>query len=168
MNASLAGIYDRGILEKERVHFRANVDLDLSFYVLLDTVVINQNQVTATNLSAYWFPPQKILRGQHVVVYTRAGTATSETRPDGTQYHFLFRALAHSLYPHLTSCAVLVEVSTWATTTTVMPPLAPLPPLGVAPLSSLLDLYNPTAADARLFESLGGSPTISKLLNPKS
>jgi hypothetical protein len=130
MKVSLAGIYDRGSHEKERVHFRADYDLNLSFFVLLDTVRINTTEVSAGNLKAYWFPPRQIPRGQHIVVYTRAGNTNVETRKDGAIYHFLFRGLPNSLYSLPEASAVLMEVQTWVSAlanTSSLPPLPPQP-----------------------------------------
>ncbi len=87
MKVSVAGIYDRGILDKERVHFRADTDLDLSFFVLLDTQSVGPTQVSAGNLSAYWFAPRAIPRGHHLVVYTRTGNSNSE--PGKTEPSFI-------------------------------------------------------------------------------
>jgi hypothetical protein len=144
MKVSVAGIYDRGNLDKERVHFRADIDLNLSFFVLLDTRLITPTEVTAGNLSAFWFPPRPILRGQHVVVYTRAGSVNSETRNDGSIFHFLFRGLPNPLYAAPQATAVLVEVQTWASATMSV---ASLPPLPLIPSTLLPGQYDPTLAD---------------------
>jgi hypothetical protein len=130
MRISLAGIYDRGSHEKERVHFRADYDVNLSFYVLLDTMRNNTSEVSAGNLSAFWFGPREIPRGHHVVVYTRAGNTNIEKRDDGSIYHFLFRGLPNSLYAVPEASAVLMEVQTWVTAqvdTSTLPPLPPQP-----------------------------------------
>ena len=91
MKVSIAGIWDRGIHDKERIHLRADVALNLSFYVLLDTSEIGLNQISAGSLNAYWFPPKDLNRGDNVVVYSRGGSASSETRVDGSVWHFIFR-----------------------------------------------------------------------------
>ena len=135
---SLSGIYERGILDKERVHFRADTDIDLSFFVLLDTSWKNSSQVYAGNRSTFWFAPQAIPKGQHVVVYTRAGTPNVEKRTDGSIYHFVFRGLLNPLYAHDDACVVLMEMQTWASTVLKPTPLPPLIPtatgLGLAAL----------------------------------
>jgi hypothetical protein len=154
MKISVAGIYDRGILDKERLHFRADTDIDLSFFVLLDTMrMLDATKVYAGNRSAFWFAPQAIPRGQHVVVYTRAGTPNTEKRDDGSIYNFLFRGLTYPLYAADDACAVLMETRTWVSTVLHTTPLAPLPPMAtglgsaalpglptyLSPLSSLAD-----------------------------
>jgi hypothetical protein len=168
MNVSVAGIYERGVLDKERVHFRADTDIDLSFFVLLDTSRVNSTQVYAGNHSAFWFAPQGIPKGQHVVVYTRAGTPNVEKRDDGSIYNFLFRGLANPLYAHDEACVVLLEIQTWVSTllkTTALPPLGPAAPSGLGLLGAL-PTYGSTLGDA--FSGLGASrtaPSYSSLLS---
>jgi hypothetical protein len=157
MKASIAGIYDRGILDKERVHFRADTDLNLSFYVLLDSFWKPPNQVSAGNVSGYWFPPATIPRGEHFVVYTRSGSPNRESREDGSIFHFLFRGLARPLYENPHSCAVLVEAVTWDTTKVISAPLSPLPP--AAPLSSLFGQPGASLGST----GIGGTNTLGSL-----
>jgi hypothetical protein len=165
MKVSLAGIYDRGILDKERVHFRADADLDLSFFILLDTQQANLSQVSAGNLSAYWFAARSIPRGQHVVVYTRSGYENVETRNDGSTYHFLFRGLHNPLYALPQARAVLVEVQTWNATTATTTSLPPLPP---GPLLSGLGLADLGAASGLGKDGGLGFLRLGDLVKPKS
>jgi hypothetical protein len=158
VKASIAGIYDRGSLDKERVHFRADVDLDLSFFILLDSqfVPLLMSQVSAGNHSAFWFGPQQIPRGHHVVVYTRAGVPNVETREDGSVYHFFFRSQSNPLYALPQACAVVLEVQTWASTG--MSPATALPPLPSPELTSLGLAGSPslTVGEALKSGALGG------------
>ena len=170
MKISVSGIYERGILDKERVHFRADTDIDLSFFVLLDTARMNATQVYAGNRSAFWFAPQAIPKGHHVVVYTRAGTPNVETRKDGSIYHFFFRGLPNPLYKPDAACVVVMEIQTWVSTflqTAALPPLPPPAPSGLGFLgalptygSSLLDLGDPGPGP--------GYSRLSDILKPKS
>lgn len=163
MKISVAGIYDRGNLEKERVHFRADTDLDLSYFVLLDTMWINATQVSAGNHSAYWFSPQQIPRGHHVVVYTREGTPSVETRADQSVYHFVFRGLQHPLYITSQASVVLIEAQTWTAMPIQITPLPPLPPV-TPPLGSMFT-FSPTVGD--LTTGGLGSVQLGNILDPK-
>ena len=146
MKLNIVGIYDRGILPKERVHCRAEVDLDMSFIALLDTTMVSATEVKAGELKCYWFLPLKVQAGEHVVIYTRAGVANAENRADGSRYHFLFRGLVNTLYASASSVATLLSIDTW---TTIAPP-GP----GIAP---------PSALSSGLFTGLGGG-TVNSLI----
>jgi hypothetical protein len=128
MRAVWVGVYDRGMLPTERVHFRAALDVDLVRYLLFDTNIVRvglagslPTGVWLGNKTCYWFPSAPIRAGENVVVYTRAGIASTETRRDGAIYHFLFRGLSAPLYTHPDACPVLFELLDWA---------AAIPPAG--------------------------------------
>jgi hypothetical protein len=169
MKISVAGIYERGIVDKERVHFRADTDLDLSFFVLLDTARKNSTQVYAGNRSAFWFAPQPIPKGQHVVVYTRAGTPNVEKRNDGSIYNFLFRGLTYPLYAQNEACVVLMEIQTWVSTflqTTALPPPTPPAPTGLGILGALPTYSYGLPTPPTLADELGiAEPSYSQLLS---
>lgn len=117
MKIALIGIYDRGELSKERVHFRALFDIDLRFYTVLDTQYqsIFGNTVEANNKSCFWFVPFQVKAGQNIVLYTRNGNHGTETRNDGTVFHFFFRGLAQPIYTAQSKCAVILELNNWVT-----------------------------------------------------
>jgi hypothetical protein len=165
MKVTVSGIYDRGILDKERVHFRADADIDLSFFVLLDTMRMDAARVYAGNRSAFWFAPQAIPRGQHVVVYSRGGTPNMEKRNDGSIYNFLFRGLTYPLYAVDEACAVLVETQTWVSTLLQPTPLAPLPPRATGfGLPGLPTYLSPLSSLADDFGDVGTGSNYSRLL----
>jgi hypothetical protein len=115
MKAIWIGIYDRGVLKDERVHYRVNVDLDLAYFAVFDTASADANTISAGHSTCYWFGPTRIKAGENVVLYTRAGSYSTETRKDGTVYHFFFRGRGTALYQNADSRAVLFELNTWAT-----------------------------------------------------
>jgi hypothetical protein len=123
MKVAWLGIYDRGNIALERVHFRAMLDIDLQYYAVLDTqyqsafvTLLSPDRIEAGNKSCFWFNQIQVKAGQNVVVYTRAGVHTSETRPDGAVFHFFFRGLPNPLYMDANRCAVIFEINNWITT----------------------------------------------------
>ncbi len=125
MKVAWVGIYDRGNIQLERVHFRALFDIDLQFYAILDTQYQSPlpfiqaapfNQIGVGNRNCFWFAPFKVKAGQNVVLYTRAGAQNTETRTDGSVFHFFFRGLALPIYQPLEKCAVIFEINNWITT----------------------------------------------------
>jgi hypothetical protein len=116
MKISLLGLYDRGVIDKERVHLRAEVDLDLSFFVVLDSLWVDQTKVYAGDRMAHWFAPRAIQRNEHVVLYTRAGNPTTEPHTDGSTYHFVFRGQGTPVYLTPAATAIVMELNTWIST----------------------------------------------------
>src|SRR5438128_123403 len=113
MNLVWITITDKGKAE-ERLHFRAATDIDLSYYAVFDSHYVTDTGVSAYQHSCYWFGPKKIKAGENVVLYTRAGTASTENRIDGSTYHFLFRGLTNPLYTNPNSAPILFELNTWS------------------------------------------------------
>lgn len=115
MKIQLIGLYDRGDLQKERLHFLANVDLDLSYYVIYDTRYSDAASISTGNRLCYWFAPKAVKASENIVVYTREGLASTETQ-SGQTYHFFFRGLSEPQYRTQELCAVIFELSSWVTT----------------------------------------------------
>jgi hypothetical protein len=113
MNLTWVTITDKGSAE-ERLHFRASAAIDLSYYAIFDSFYIGENGVSPYQHTCYWFGPKAVKPGENVVLYTRAGSPSTENRPDGSVFHFLFRGLASPLYTTPQSSPVLFELNTWA------------------------------------------------------
>jgi len=60
MKVQWIGIYDRGNLTSERVHFRALVDIDLRFYAIVDTQRIDASRIFVGPRSCFWFVSQLV------------------------------------------------------------------------------------------------------------
>ena len=113
MNLTWITIYDKGRPE-ERLHFKAATAVDLSYYAVFDSSYVSENGVSAYQRSCYWFGPKKIAAGDNVVLYTRAGASSTETRPDGSLFHFFFRGLGGPIYTEEQSAPILFELNTWS------------------------------------------------------
>jgi len=142
MKVVLLGIYDRGKMESERLHFRANTDIDLRYYCILDSTHIlpAANNLLAPNpfvppnpylfpvtapatgsiyagqKTCFWFTSRTIRAYQNIVLYTRAGVPNEESRPDGMYFHFLFRGLKSPIYTDPKASATIFELNDWITT----------------------------------------------------
>src|SRR5258706_12478213 len=92
------GIYDRGNFALEGIHFRALVDIDLRFYAVFDTKLIDTNRLFVGNRTCYWFASQPLKAGDNIVFYTRAGSPSVEKRSDGTIFNFVSTGLTQPLY----------------------------------------------------------------------
>jgi hypothetical protein len=119
MKVTLLGVYDRGVISKERVHFRADVDLNLSFFIVLDSFWIDATNVQAGYRAGYWFAPHSVKKSENVVLYTRAGTPSTEEHSDGATYHFVFRGNTEAAYTTPKASAIVMEINTWISTPAV-------------------------------------------------
>ena len=120
MKIVLVDIYDRGNLNAERLHFKALADLDLKNYAVYETQYTAPSTILAVNSTCFWCPPKTVRANENVVIYTKSGAPSSETKPDGV-FHFLFRGANAVLYGDPKSCAVIFEIGEWITS-----PLSPL------------------------------------------
>jgi hypothetical protein len=114
MKIALIDIYNRGVLDAERLHFKTTADLDLKNYAIYDTAYTDPNTILAVNSTCYWCPPKAVKANENIVIYTKAGVPSSENKPDGV-FHFLFRGATSTLYGGANSCAVIFEIGEWAT-----------------------------------------------------
>lgn len=121
MNFELLNIYNRGDLQNERLHLRVKADVDLTYCLVFDSIYIGPTEIGNGQRTGFWFPPKIVKAGNNVVLYTRAGNASEELRPNGEYFHFIFRGLTIPKYGHPHSCAVVIEMLTWDTTKPATP-----------------------------------------------
>ena len=114
MKLKLLKIIERGVLKDERVHLLAEVDLNLTFYLIFSTYRIGDG-VSRMPERVYWFPEHEVKAGDHVILYTRAGTDSTNRRNDGATNHFFFQDLDSALYTKSSACVLALEVNTWMT-----------------------------------------------------
>ena len=115
MKAVCVGIYDRGSIEKERVHFRVLDNIDLVFFAVYDTKSVGVDRVEAGHKSCFWFSSKQIKAGENIVLYTRVGNPSSENRAECSVFHFFFRSLVQPIYTNQETRAVLFEINNYAT-----------------------------------------------------
>jgi hypothetical protein len=112
MRLEVVGIYDRGDLSKERLHLRATMGINLSFYVVLDSFRLTETTVRALQTTCYWFSNKAVPTGFNVVLYTRSGVSTEEKKLEES-YLFLFRGLVAPLYTDSKALPVVLELIDW-------------------------------------------------------
>ena len=115
MKVELVEIADRGVLDKERVRLRVLEDANMTNYAIFDSRYSSPSSIQNGQKACYWCPPTMVKAGANVVIYTRAGNPNTETAPDGTISHFMFRNQPSPLYSDPASCAVLFEILHWQT-----------------------------------------------------
>jgi hypothetical protein len=116
MRLSIAGIFDRGVPNKERIALSVAVEANLSSYVtLLSRYNPGRQTIASGNMTSYWFSPATVKPGDFVILYTGSGTNASNPRPTGGTNHFFYWGLKSTIFDDPESCAVLLELATWGT-----------------------------------------------------
>lgn len=115
MKLQILGLINRASRTDERLYLRALADVNLSFYIVFDTTYLSPSAISNEQRHAFWFPNTPVKAGDHIVLYTRPGTQTSQLNPDGTSSHFFFWGLGHPIWNNTGDCAVVFEVNTWET-----------------------------------------------------
>src|SRR5213078_5386428 len=85
-------VVEPGNIDHERVHLEATKDCDVSFYILIATVAMSAERIYVGARPAYWFEPEEVKAGDHVIVYTKAGRYSKQPRRDGHFNHFFYWA----------------------------------------------------------------------------
>lgn len=111
----LVRILDRGHANKERIHLEAVRDCDTSYFVVLQADQLSENTITAGSLIAYWFEPVAVRAGDYVILYTKTGTYSKNTRNDGHENHFFYWGQKSTMFNNPSKRIVLMELNTWVT-----------------------------------------------------
>ena len=111
----IVGIIDRGVLGKERLHMSAVANVNLNFYAVFETIYMSQDAIATNPRQAYWFADYEVRAGDHVILYTRLGEQSTKLRKDGYMNHFFYWGLDRPIWKALSSCAVLLEINNWET-----------------------------------------------------
>jgi ABC-type nitrate/sulfonate/bicarbonate transport system permease component len=117
MRLQFITIANKGIPNQERIHLRVVSDANLSYYVVILSILApgNLQSVYAGMRVAFWFPTHIVRTGDNVVLYTGQGTQTSNARSDGGTDHFFYWGLNSTMFNTPSACAVVMESSGWQT-----------------------------------------------------
>ena len=115
MRLQIVAIADRGVPNKERLHLKAIVDLDLAYVVVLRSRYLGPTNVSANSLPAFWFPPRQVRMGDSIILYTGAGPVTQEASGDGTTNYFYHWGFPQTIFHDPEACVVVVDVNSWQT-----------------------------------------------------
>lgn len=115
MKLEIVRTLDRGVANKERLWLKALVPADLQYFIVFDTTYTAANTISNLQRHAYWFKETQVNPGDSIVLYTKKGTQSSTKNQDGTTTHFFFWGLDKTIWNRAEDCAVLFEVSSWAT-----------------------------------------------------
>ncbi|MCZ4265211.1 hypothetical protein O4G73_08860 [Erythrobacter sp. G21629-S1] len=108
----LRSIADRGNFAKERITLRVIADADVGDFLLLQTNMVGEDLSTQVR-HAFWFPYQRVSRGDLVVVYTKYGIPSSKPLKVKGNAHFFFFDLSESIWGNQNRGAVLLHAPSW-------------------------------------------------------
>jgi hypothetical protein len=117
MRLKIVQIWDRGVANKERLDLLVIAPANLNYYSINDTVRMANGNIVAVPKRSYWFTAAQVNPGDHVILYTGPGTNRTVIRTDGRTNHFFFWGLPSTIWHGTDSCAVLIEMASWETST---------------------------------------------------
>jgi hypothetical protein len=113
MNVEIKYIADAGVEAKERLVLSVLREDDIGNYVVFDTTLTGQGQVSNRMRHSYWFPDKKVRSGDLVVLYTKTGTSSEKQNTDGSTTHFFYMNIDRTVWNTDGDCAVLLHVDNW-------------------------------------------------------
>jgi hypothetical protein len=111
-------IEDAGDLPRERVILRAQADVDVGMYALLQGAAIKEDSkpdntavYAGAQANAFWFPRKEIKKSDWVVVYTKAGDRSEKAAENGPTSHFYYWRKGRVIWSPGTAVIVLYAPS---------------------------------------------------------
>lgn len=113
MKLNIAYIRNAGDIDKERVVLKVVEDCDIGNYFTFLSHYTHEGKISANVISPFWFMDTDVKTGDTIVIYTKHGNRSSKQNNDGTRSYFFYRNSAEPLCLDTKICAVLLEVSSW-------------------------------------------------------
>ena len=112
MNIELRSIVERGNLAKERLTLRVLVDTDVGNFVVFRTGRDGDSVTTGVS-ETFWFPYQRVNKGDLVVLYTKSGSTLSKPLSTGKVAHFFYWGLSSPIWSDDNASVVLLHAPEW-------------------------------------------------------
>src|ERR1044071_5236543 len=110
MKLDIISIEDKGDLSKETIWLKANSDATLHDYLVCDTTYTDDHHISNELRHVFWFPNQKVQKGDFVALHTKDGTKSSNTNDQKTTTYHYYWNLGRTVWNKDGDCAVLFEV----------------------------------------------------------
>lgn len=114
MKLKISSYADAGDFQKERVIFKASLDMELGEYAVFCSSLSSSGGVTSGRKTAYWFPDGAIKKDDLVVLYTKRGSSSTKELAGTRTAHFFYWGDDHALWGGAGNVAVLLHVSEWS------------------------------------------------------
>jgi hypothetical protein len=117
MKVKILNILDRGIGNKERIRLLVLADVNLTYFAVFDTEQTAPGRIVATPKHVHWFTNTPVKAGDTVVLYTGPGTSAVTKQPSGSTEYVFHWGQTNTLWNKPNDCAILLEISSWVTST---------------------------------------------------
>ncbi|MGC4038409.1 MAG: hypothetical protein QM764_20765 [Chitinophagaceae bacterium] len=108
MKLKIRTITDHGH-DSERIAIDVEQDTNLNEYILLDTTYKN-GQLSNKDRHPYLFPDQKVKKGDVVVLLTKKGINTTESKANGSVIYFFYWGLDSNVWNNDGDSASLLHI----------------------------------------------------------
>ncbi len=116
MKLEVKKIYSKGAYRQECVVLKVLEDCEIGRYLISKAGFSDHGKVAVRCKQAYWFPDQKVKKGDFVWLYTRAAGAGEQdfwnSGPKATTYTF-FWGLGMEVWDNEWEYIVIVEAAEW-------------------------------------------------------
>lgn len=112
MELVITGIGNKGQLAEERVGFKVQKKCNLKNYFIFSTHFMEAGFYNRSK-NSFWFPPREANIGDIVVLYTKAGTDSSQKNDDDTTTYYYHWGLTESIFTSENHGVVIGEVNDW-------------------------------------------------------
>ena len=117
MKLKLIQICDRGIPNKERLWIKVVAPTYLDYYIVFDSSYSSPIAISTVPKYSFWFPHISVYPGDNIVLQTGSGIYSSKKDDiSGTTTHCFYWGLGSVIWQDKNSCAVLIEINNWETT----------------------------------------------------
>lgn len=109
-------VADKGILDKERIVLKANIQLDLIGYVLINSFSEDGQTSYDLNDKAFWFPKMVVNAGEYIRVYTKKGkkeTVQSTFNKEPATFHNFYWELNQPIWVDKSNAVVIMQIQNW-------------------------------------------------------
>lgn len=121
MKISLTSFANPGFLDKERVVFKVEEDLEIGDFLALCTRFSPPNSGSAGANWAYWFPDMKVKKDDLVVLYTKKGSDKKKDIGGDRTAYFFYWGFDSAIWGGQQNALALVQAGEY----TVEPPVDP-------------------------------------------
>ncbi|EKS28470.1 hypothetical protein [Afipia felis] len=110
MKLAIFKVESAGSFDRERIVVKVTENADLGDYMILMADPISPDLIAGGAIPyTFWFDAKNVKKGDLVVLYSKEGTSSEKTNPNGSTSYFFYWGLKQASWPKYR--AVLAEIS---------------------------------------------------------